>query len=37
MISNEQIRYAQCKRIERAGGRNTKLAEARAAYILHRC
>ena len=37
IISNEQVRYAQCKRIERAAGRNTKLAKARAAQILHRC
>jgi hypothetical protein len=37
IVSNEQIRYAQRKRIERAAGRNTKLAKARAAYILQRC
>jgi hypothetical protein len=36
IISNEEIRYAQCKQIERAAGRNTKLAKARAAQILHR-
>ena len=34
IISNEQIRYAQCKGIERAAGRNAKLAEARAAQDL---
>src|SRR5437762_2095775 len=36
IISNKQIRYAQCKGIERAAGRNAKLAKARAAQILYR-
>jgi hypothetical protein len=36
IVSNEQIRYAQCKRIERAACRNTKLAKTRTAQILHR-
>jgi hypothetical protein len=36
IVSNEQVRYAQCKRIESAAGRNAKLAEAGAAQILHR-
>ena len=37
IISNEQIRYAKCKGIERAAGRNAKLAKARAAQILYGC
>jgi hypothetical protein len=36
IVANEQIRYAQCKRIECAACRNPKLAKAGAAQILHR-
>jgi hypothetical protein len=36
VVANEQIRHAQCKRIQRAACRNARLAKTSAAKILHR-